>query len=373
MQENNAQGTVLIDGSRLMIEAMARAGADTFIGYPITPANLLYLYATQRFELMLPAPDEITTIQWMTGLAAAGRIPVTATSFPGFALMVESINMAYMMELPMVIVLAQRLGPATGTATCGAQGDIALLRGIYSGGFSIPVFSPSGYGDSWTMAAEAVRVAIKLRTPVVLLTSKEEVMTHKNFDIEHLPEITPTKLKSFDSEGEYRPYAFTEDLIPPFLAVPNEHHQIRINSSTHDTKGILQHSTEESLNNTLRLQEKIDKHLSDFTHYEYDAQAGAEKLIVSFGITSLAAFDAVKKMRENNEKVSILTLNTLLPVSPVFYDIMDKYQHIIIAEENSTAQYSKILFGDRLPKHVTHVGSFGRMITPSDIIKGGTE
>ncbi|MDO9510704.1 MAG: hypothetical protein Q7J34_03005 [Bacteroidales bacterium] len=373
MQKNNSQESVLIDGSRLMIEAMARAGADTFIGYPITPANLLYLYATQRFELMLPAPDEITTIQWMTGLAATGRIPVTATSFPGFALMIESINMAYMMELPMVIVLAQRLGPATGTATCGAQGDIALLRGMYSGGFSIPVFSPSAYSDSWTMAGEAVRVAIKLRTPVVLLTSKEEVMTHKNFDISHLPEITATQMKGFDLADEYRTYANTEDKIPPFLAVPNNKHQIRITASTHDTKGILQHSTEEAIDNTLRLQEKTMKYLDDFTHYDLDEQAGATKLLISFGITALAALDAVNRMRTSGEKISLLTIKTLLPVPPVYYEIMDKYSNIIIAEENSTAQYSKILFGDRLPKNVTHIGTFGRMITPSDIINGGAE
>ena len=123
----------LTDGSRLIIEALARAGADAFIGYPITPANLLYQYGSQRMELMLPAPDEITTMQWMSGLSITGKLPVTATSFPGFALRVESINMAYMMELPMVIILVQRLGPATGTATCGAQGDLLLLNGIISG------------------------------------------------------------------------------------------------------------------------------------------------------------------------------------------------------------------------------------------------
>lgn len=81
---------VLLEGSLLIIESLARAGADVFIGYPITPANLLYLYASRRFPVALAAPDEITTLQWMSGFAAAGKIPVTATSFPGFALMVET-------------------------------------------------------------------------------------------------------------------------------------------------------------------------------------------------------------------------------------------------------------------------------------------
>ncbi len=84
---------VLIDGSRLITEAMVRAGVEVFIGYPITPANLLYFYSSQRFPIALAATDEITTLQWMAGFSATGKLPVTATSFPGFALMVESINM----------------------------------------------------------------------------------------------------------------------------------------------------------------------------------------------------------------------------------------------------------------------------------------
>lgn len=93
----------LIDGSRLITEALVRAGAEVFIGYPITPANNLYLFSGKRFKTFFAAPDEITTLQWMSGFSAAGKLSVTATSFPGFALMLESINMAYMMELPMVI------------------------------------------------------------------------------------------------------------------------------------------------------------------------------------------------------------------------------------------------------------------------------
>ena len=114
---NKAQTPVMIDGSRIIVEAMARAGVDAYIGYPITPANWLYAYAQRRIPISLSAPDEISALQWATGISSAGKLPMTATSFPGLALMLESLNMAYMMELPMVIVLAQRLGPSTGSAT----------------------------------------------------------------------------------------------------------------------------------------------------------------------------------------------------------------------------------------------------------------
>ena len=138
---------IFTDSSRLIIESLAQSGADVFIGYPITPANLMYSYASQRFPVFLAAPDEITTLQWMSGFSAAGRIPVTATAFPGYALMIEGINMAAMMELPMVIILVQRLGPATGTATCGAQGDLNVVFGTISGGMTLPTFSLGDWKD----------------------------------------------------------------------------------------------------------------------------------------------------------------------------------------------------------------------------------
>ncbi|HAN78294.1 MAG TPA: pyruvate flavodoxin/ferredoxin oxidoreductase, partial [Bacteroidales bacterium] len=182
MIDNNTTKKVFVDASRLITEACVQAGADVFIGYPITPANLLYSYAVARYPEMMAAPDEITTLQWMSGFAAAGKIPVTATSFPGYALMIESIGMAHMMELPMVIILVQRLGPATGTATCGAQGDINVIHGSLSGGYQLPTLCASNYDDCWTLAGKAVHLAAELRSPVVLLTSKEMIMTLRSYD-----------------------------------------------------------------------------------------------------------------------------------------------------------------------------------------------
>lgn len=362
---------VITDGSRLMIESMARAGADAFIGYPITPANLLYSYSASRMPMMLPAPDEITTLQWMTGLSSAGKLPVTATSFPGYALMLESINMAFMMELPMVIILVQRLGPATGTATCGAQGDLMLLRGQISGGHQLPVICVSDYNDCWNLSAEAVKLANKLRTPVVLLTSKEGVMTHRSFDLSVLQEIDPMRKERYSKNEPYIPYLADSSLVPEFLEVGNEKHQVRITASTHDTKGILQHSTPEALANTVRLEHKAEHHLNSFTFYDLDEQPEATKLIVAFDISASAAIDAVGIMREQGEKVSLLVPKTLFPIPSVYYDIMDRYNKVIMVEENLNAQYARILFGHRLPSKIATVGSIGKMITPQEIINGG--
>jgi 2-oxoglutarate ferredoxin oxidoreductase subunit alpha len=358
-----------IDGSRLITEALVRAGADTFVGYPITPANLLYLYASKRFPTMLAAPDEITTLQWMSGFAVAGHVPVTATSYPGYALMVESIGMAAMMELPMVIVLVQRLGPATGTATCGAQGDLNVVYGTMSGGYSIPTFSISNYHDCWELSAKAVHTAIELRTPVVLLTSKEMVMTLQSFDWSNLPEIHPKKVKQYKGEGTYLPYKADETLVPDFLPVSQNKHQVRITASTHDTKGILQNVLPEAIENTKRLEQKLRKHIDEFTTYELDEQQGFETLIITYDISSQASREAVVRLREKGMKVSLLVAKTLLPIPQVYVDIANRYSRVVVVEENLTGQLRHLLFGVAGRKGVSGVNGIAKMISPTEIVE----
>lgn len=368
MQNKTVNKLALIDGSRLIIESLARAGADSFIGYPITPANLLYSYGSQRMNFMMAAPDEITTLQWMSGLSSVGKMPVTATSFPGFALMLESINMAFMMELPMVIVLVQRLGPATGTATSGAQGDLALLRGMISGGHQLPVLCTSNFDDCWKLGAKSVEVALKLRTPVVLLTSKEEVMTQKSFDLSKLNEIKAVERKYYSGLEVYQSYKAGEYPVPDFLPAGDDKHQVRINASTHDNWGILQHSTDEALANTARLEEKAKKLIDEYTEYYLAEKPGSDTLIVSYGITAEAAVDAVKKNERKGKPLSLLIPKTLLPVPKIYLDIIKRYKNVIVAEENINAQFSNMMFGENVPENIKSVGSLGKMITPEQIL-----
>jgi len=358
-----------LDGSRLITEACVQAGADVFIGYPITPANLLYLYAGSRYPTMLAAPDEITTLQWMSGFAAAGRLPVTATSFPGYSLMAESVNMAFMMELPMVIILVQRLGPATGTATCGAQGDLSVIRGTLSGGFTLPTLCISSVQDCWDLSAEAVRAAVRLRSPVVLLTSKEMVMTVLNFDTSQLGEIRLADRPCYSGEGPYHPYRAGEDLVPPFLPVNQNRFQVRLTASTHDTHGILQNTTQEALDNTRRLQAKLDKNLDSYTFYELDEEEAAEVLLISYDVTAQAAREAARSLRAKGRKISLLVPKTLLPVPPIYLDIAARYPRVVIAEENISGQLRTLLFGAAGRKGLSGVNGLGKMISPGEIVE----
>lgn len=370
MPNNNSDiRSAFIDGSRLITESCVRAGADIFIGYPITPANLLYSYAGRRYPKMMAAPDEITTLQWMTGFAATGHMPVTATSFPGYALMIESINMAFMMELPMLIILVQRLGPATGTATSGAMGDLSVVAGTVSGGFQLPTFAISSIRDCWDMPPKAIETAMKLRTPVVLLTSKEMIMTLCSYNLSSLGNIDINKMKIYEGEGEYMPYRPENDGVPAFLPLTQNKHQIRFTASTHDMKGILQNSSPEAINNTKRLYHKIINHLDTFTLYESDEQPGADTLIVAFDVAAQAAREAVTALRSKGKMISLLIPKTLLPVPDLYIDMIGRYSRVVIAEENLDGQLRNLLFGKSGRKGVTGVNGIAKMISPEAIIR----
>jgi 2-oxoglutarate ferredoxin oxidoreductase subunit alpha len=363
----NEHRLVLIDGSCLIVEACAQAGADVYVGYPITPASLIYTYASRRFPSVLAAPDEITVVHWMAGLAAAGHLPVTATSFPGLALMVEGINMAYMMELPMLIVLAMRLGPSTGAATVGGQGELLLLRGLISGGYTLPVFCIADVGDCWRLPPVALQAAVDLRSPVVLLTSKEMVMTQRSFDLGSLARIAPVQRHFYDGPSPYRSYGAGGGLVPPFLPVGNPDHQVRLTASTHDVDGMLRSVTEGVLASTRRLQEKVEAQTPVL--YDLDEQAQAETLVVTYGITAGAAREAVATLRARGEAVSLLVARTLLPIPDVYYEILDRYPRIVVAEENLQGQLAQLLYGQRLPPGVRRVGGIGQMVSPERIVQ----
>jgi len=365
--ETTKSRKTLIDGSKLMIEALAQAGVDTFVAYPITPSNWMYKYGKERFPQFYAAPDEITTFQWMAGMAASGRLPATSSAFPGIALMVESINMAYAMELPMVIIITQRLGPSTGSATTGAQGDLAILNGIISGGYPVPVFSPSSFEDAWELSAKAVETAVKFRTPVFLLTSKEMVMYQKSFDLNNLKPIQKVDRPQPVIKGKYLPYKADKSLVPPFIPLGDDEHLVRITASTHDEAANIRKNDPEALANSNRLRDKFINRIDELTIYDLDKQDGSKKLLITWGITADAARDAVKTLKTQGQKIDLLVLKSLLPVSSEIYEIMDKYDEIAIAEENITGQLKEILFGSRALPNVKQINKMGNMITPQEI------
>ncbi|MDH5681968.1 MAG: hypothetical protein OEZ36_10295 [Spirochaetota bacterium] len=358
-----------IDGSKILVEACCQSGGDVFIGYPITPSNLIYRYSLDRFPMALAAPDEISTVQWMAGFSATGKFPVSATSFPGLALMTEGINMAFMMELPMLIIVTQRLGPSTGSATTGAQGDLLFLRGMISGGFVIPVICPADYEDLWYLTNKSMELAISLRCPVILLTSKEMVMCTRSFDLSRLSSLEKIRWKTYEREDPYLPYSTNDGLVPDFLPLGHERHIVRLNASTHDESGLIKGVNPDTMRNSRRLREKVLTGTKSQLYYHLDENEDSNTIIVAYGISSYSARDAVARLRSEGEKVSLLIPKTLLPVSDIILNILNSYQKVIIVEENLSGLYSELIYGSNSPDYVYGMRKMGAMISPEEIYR----
>ncbi len=143
---------------------------------------------------------------------------------------------------------------------------------------------------------------------------------------------------------------------------------MRFNASTHDESGLIRKTDAAALSNTTRLKEKVEKWISDYTFYELDEEAGAGKLIVSYGITSGSAREALGILRKRGEKVSLLIIKTLLPVPPAVIEIMSRYKRVFIAEENLAGLLCEIIYGAAGRPNVKSIGKIGTMITPREIV-----
>ena len=194
-------------------------------------------------------------------------------------------------------------------------------------------------------------------------------MTVLSFDTSRLKEITPVERIRYSDEGPYFPYRAGEDLVPSFLPLNQNNFQVRLTASTHDTRGILQNTAQEALDNTRRLQAKLEKNLESYSLYELDEEDGAETLIVSFDVTAQAAREAVQLLRGEGKLISLLVAKTLLPPPPTYLRLAARYRRVVIAEENLTGQFRTLLYGASGREGLSGVNGIGKMISPNEIVE----
>ncbi len=362
----------------MIAEGAIAAGCRFFAGYPITPATGIFKSMVDMLPgkggLALSAPDEISAIAYCIGASMRGIKSMTATSGPGWALMIESVQYAIMTETPLVVALVQRLGPSTGGATQGGQGDVLLAEFATSGGYTIPMLCPTNARECFDLTTKAFAWAEKLRTPVIILSDKEVGMTTESVDYSLSKSVEnanrPTGLAgSNGGNGSLGTYFFKERHDVPVFEPVGGGEKVTATGSAHDKRGRLQKNSPETLEVLLHLEEKILFHKDELALVKPDLQSGAETLVVSYGITARAAIEAVRKAREIGQKVSGLTIQSLFPVPEKNLEAaLNGVKRIIIAEENMRGLYASVLeplWGSRKVQKVNKVGS---MITPAEII-----
>jgi 2-oxoglutarate/2-oxoacid ferredoxin oxidoreductase subunit alpha len=365
----------LVSGNRLLAQGALDAGCRFFSGYPITPSSEIYETMMKELPahngLALAAPDEITALAHCVGASMSGYKAMTATSGPGWCLMIETVQYAVMTEMPVVIALVQRLGPSTGGATQGAQGDILLVEFCTSGGYTLPVFAPATARQCHQVAQAAFHWSERLRTPAVILSDKEVGMTLESVDVSTLSKWPQFDRKAFASNSaSFLSYACDCPEEPPDFARLGGAARVVVTGSAHDRAGRLRKNSEEVIQLLSHLQAKITAHAAEMALVEEEPAVDAELLVVSYGISTRAARAACRRMREGGRRASFLQLLTLFPVPVnVIRRAAQGCSHVVVVEENLTGLYATLLEPLVGPERVVRVNRVGRMITPTEIIQ----
>lgn len=366
---------VIRTGNQMIAEGALQAGCQFFAGYPITPASGIYKAMIEQLPskngVAISAPDEISALAYCVGASARGAKTMTATSGPGWSLMIETVQYALMTELPVVIAMVQRLGPSTGGATQNAQGDILFTEFCTSGGYTIPMFAPSTPQECFEVTTIAFKWAELLRTPVVILSDKEVGMMAEDVNYALLNSVPPWYRKEFSSNnGEpHITYNFKNGGDIPLFAPVGGKDKVTMTGSAHNKQGALQKNSPETLEVLRHLQQKIDAHKEEMAIVRLDEQEKAETLIISFGITHRTAREAVKRARSSGKRVRLANVISLFPIpSKQLIEAASNVKRIIVAEENMTGQYRSVIRHLFDGKEIIGVNAVGTMISPEMIL-----
>ena len=368
-----------LEGNDAVVRGAIDAGCRFFAGYPITPASSILTGMMRELPkvggVAMQGEDEIASIGMCIGASMTGLKAMTATSGPGLSLYSEYIGLAIMGETPLVIVNVQRQGPATGSATKGADGDIEFMRWVTSGGLPMIVLSPENVFECYTLTVEAFNLAERFRCPVFLASQKEVGLTREMFDQEKAIEEAPVAVT--------RPVAPVDCVYEPYAcALPDDvqamspiggSHLVRYTTSTHDQRAYLAKDPELIGRMLEHYERKITDHVDEIARYDLNEDEGADTLILCYGVVARSAKEAVRMLRREGKKVSLLILKTVFPVpEKVILDAISRVKRVVIPEMNLGQYVHEVSRIARDVEIVSITKMNTELVSPTEIIvKGG--
>ena len=321
------------------IAAAEKAGLRLYLGsYPITPAtDVLHELSKHKScgVITVQCEDEISGCASALGASFAGALGVTSTSGPGVCLKSEAMNLAVIMELPLVVLDVQRGGPATGLPTKSEQTDLLQVLFGRNGESPMPVMAATSPADCFDAAYQAAKMALEHMTPVVLLTDAYIANGSGAFKLPQMsqldainPPYVPEELK-----GKWTPYMRAENGTR-YWAVPGREgftHILGGLEKDSETGAISTNPENHDLMTRLR-QQKIDN--IQVPDLEVDGDADADLLIVGFGSTYGHLHSAMDELRAKGYKVAQAQFKYLNPLPKNTADVLKKYKKVVVAEQN---------------------------------------
>ncbi len=327
-----------------LIAAGVRSGLPVFVGaYPITPASDILHELSKHKRLgvtTVQAEDEIAAVGAALGASYGGALGVTATSGPGVALKAETIGLAVMLEVPLVVVDVQRGGPSTGLPTKTEQADLLQAMFGRNGESPVPVVAPRSPVDCFDAALEAARIAITYRTPVILLSDGYLANGSEPWRVpavDDLPDIDPEFADQPNHGDAFLPYLRDPTTLARPWAVPGtpglEHRIGGIEKA--DRTGDISYDPDNHDFMVRTRQAKVDRIADRLPPLELDDPSGAATvLVIGWGSTYGPIGAACRRVRAGGRDIAQVHLRHLNPFPSDLGEVLHRYDRVIAPEMN---------------------------------------
>ena len=368
-------GQHFMHGDHACAEGAIAAGCRFFGGYPITPSTEIAERLARRMPevggVFIQMEDELGSIASVLGASAAGVRSMTATSGPGFSLMMENLGLAVMLEIPCVIVNVQRGSPSTGLPTMPGQSDVMQARWGSHGDYEIAVYSPWSPQEIFDLTILSFNIADRYRIPVVLLA--DEVIGHMVERVvipeQDQIEIWERKRPKESPNGGFNPFEVQDDdLVPPMVHAGEGYH-IHYTGLTHDERGYPDMTADTHHALVSRLVQKVRRNADQIIRTDGYHLEDAQILVIAYGCTARSARRAVSEARLQGIKVGLLRLISIWPFpEDLLKELSETVEHFIVPELNLGQISREVERVVRRPvKGVHHAG--GAMIPPQRIME----
>ncbi len=348
-----------------LVAASQLSGLPLFYAsYPITPASEILHEMVRRRNFgvkTFQAEDEIAAAGAALGAAFTGSLAVTGTSGPGLSLKGETISLAVMTELPMIIVGVQRGGPSTGLPTKPEQSDLFLAVWGRHGEAPLPVIAASSPSDAFEVAVEACRIALKYMTPVILLSDGYIATGSEPWrlpDVDSLPALEVPWASGLNAGDRFLPYLRDLNTMARPWAIPGMpdlEHRVGGLEKEEGTGNVSYDPSNHQLMTDIRAW-KVANIANDIPEVEVDDPDGADLLVLSWGSAYSAVKAGVRRARRSGIKVAYARVRYLSPLPPNMPTILSSYRQVLIPELNN-GQLSRLIKAE----FVTPVISYGKV------------
>ena len=341
---------LVMNGNEAIAMGVLSAGVKFCSFYPMTPATSIALnlaaHAGRMGLVVEQAEDEIAAINMAIGASFAGVPSIVPTSGGGFALMTEGVSLAGMTETPLLIVVAQRPGPATGLPTRTEQADLELVLYAGHGEFPRAIYSPGTVEECFWLARKSVEVAAKFQSPVFLLTDQflaDSSRAVTPFDIDNVEPIDPG-IETEASSLPYNRYAITPSGVSPRLLPGMTEHLVVADGDEHLVDG---HITEDLEVRNLMVEKRLRKEqemMAEVVPPEFQGDESPDLLLVTWGSSKGSVMEASEQLRNGSTRVGVLHFSQVWPLVPdQFLGYLENAGEVVCVEGNAYGQLARLI------------------------------